>query len=407
MTALSEIFSLVQHQLSALSKDDQSAKLIQQLLTEGQLHHKSTWAAHMTPAIAQPALLGKLLAGLHNGNLLSPELYPQLAAIEQQLLDWFCQLFEQPLAHFTHGSSYGNLDALWQARECANNSSTTVYGSQAAHYSISKACRILGLNFQAIPSNQLGQIDVKALRNACQLASPMAIVVTAGTTSCGAIDSIPVCIDIAKEFNSWGHIDAAWGGALMLSLKHQHHLTGIGQADSVCIDPHKALGQPKPCSLLLYKQSLTNSSDIDVDYLTQPPKQSIGGSYGGELFLPLWCSLILNGKQSFSDLVDQRLEQAELFAHALKQKSNWWVLHSATGIVCFRPSIDVDLTHLINIGQLSTAKVNGQEVYRVVFSSHTSQAKPIFTALEPFFNGPFSRSAVAHYQNDVAKTAKY
>jgi glutamate/tyrosine decarboxylase-like PLP-dependent enzyme len=385
MTALSEIFSLLQGQLSALSKDDQSAKLFEQLITEGRLHHKINWAGHMTPAIDQPALIGQLLAGLHNGNLLSSELYPQLAAIEQQLLDWFCQLFEQPFAHFTHGSSYGNLDALWQARERSNNSSNVVYGSQAAHYSISKACHILGLNFQAIPTNEFGQIDVKALRTACQHVPPIAIVVTAGTSSCGAIDSISTCIDIAKAFKSWCHIDAAWGGALMLSLAHQYHLTGIARADSVCFDPHKALGQPKPCSLLLYKQSLTNSSDIDIDYLTQPPKQTIGGSYGGELFLPLWCSLILSGKQSFSDRVKQRLEQAELFAHALKKQSNWWVLHSATGIICFKPSTAVDFTHLINIGLLSTAKVNGQEVYRVVFASHTSQAEPLLTALKSYF----------------------
>ena len=61
------------------------------------------------------------------------------------------------------------------------------------------------------------------------------------------------------------------------------------------------------------------------------------------------------------------------------------MLHSATGIVCFRPSTAVDLTHLIDIGLLSTAKVNDQEVYRVVFASHTSRAKPLLTALKAYF----------------------
>jgi len=379
------MINLLQNKLSVLAEGDPSAQLIQQLITEGRLHHKETWAGHMTPAVDQAALLGQLLAGLHNGNLLSAELYPQLAIIERQLLDWFCQLFQQPFAHFTHGSSYGNIDALWQARERTKNSSNMVYGSQAAHYSISKACRILGLNFQAIPTDELGQMDVNALRIACELTPPRAIVVTAGTSSCGAIDPISTCIDIAIEFKSWCHVDAAWGGALMLSPAHQHQLTGMGQADSVCVDPHKALGQPKPCSLLLYKQPLTSSLDIDVDYLTHTPKQSISGSYGGELFLPLWCSLILNGKQSFSDRIDQRLEQAELFALALRQYTNWWLLHSATGIVCFKPSTEIDLTHLINLGQLSKAKVNGQEIYRVVFASHTSQAKPLLAALALYF----------------------
>lgn len=385
MNAFNEAIGLLQSQLSVLADDDQFAQLIQQLIIEGQLHHKDTWAGHMTSAVESPALLGQVLAGLHNGNLLSSELYPKLAVIERQLLDWFCQLFGQSFGHFTHGSSYGNLDALWQAREHNNNLSKLVYGSQAAHYSIIKACRILGLDFQAIPTDELGQLKVNALRTACQHAAPLAIVVTAGTTSCGAIDPIDACIEIAREFSSWCHIDAAWGGALILSPTHQHYLFGITLADSVSFDPHKALGQPKPCSVLLYKQPLTIDADIDVDYLTQTPKQTIGGSYGGELFLPLWCSLKLGGAQSFSDRIDHRLQQAEQFALALKQYTNWWLLHSATGIVCFRPSSNIDLIHLVNLGQLSTAKVNGQAVYRVVFANHTSQAEPLLAALKFYF----------------------
>lgn len=385
MTSLYEIIGLLQKQVSALSREENTVKLIQQLIIEGELHHQKTWAAHMTPAIDEAALLGQLLAGIHNGNLLSSELYPQLAEIEQQLLDWFCVLFKQPFAHFNHGSSYGNLNALWQAREHAKNTSNIVYGSQAAHYSISKACNILGLDFQAIPTDELGRLEPNTLRKACQLVPPIAIVVTAGTSSCGAIDPITSCVEIAKEFNSWLHIDAAWGGALILSKSHQHHLSGIEHANSVCFDPHKAFGQPKPCSVLLYQQPLTSSLDTEVDYLTQIPKQTVGGSYGGELFLPLWCSLILSGERTLSTRIDQRLEQAEAFYLTLNQYSNWWLLNSSTGIICFRPPAEIDLTTLVNNGLISTAKINGQEVYRAVFASHSTQAKAIITELQPFF----------------------
>lgn len=385
MISLADIISSLQAQLSTLSKNNESASLIQQLITEGQLHRQATWASHMTPAIDEPALLGQLIAGLHNGNLLSPELYPQLVRIEQQLLDWFCRLFGLPFAHFTHGSSYGNLDALWQAREHAQLSSNIVYGSQSAHYSISKACRILGLNFQSLPTDESGRLEIKALHNACQVARPIAIVATAGTSSCGAIDPISCCSDIAKEFNCWLHIDAAWGGGLMLSPTHQYHLEGISQANSVCFDPHKALGQPKPCSILFYQKSLTEHLESDIDYLSKTPKQTIGGSYGGELFLPLWYSLQFDGQQTLSDQIDQRLKQADQFYLTLKQQTNWWLLNGATGIICFQPSIEIDLTHLINRGLISTAKINDREVYRVVFASHTSEAKALITALEPFF----------------------
>lgn len=385
MTSLADIINSLQNQLSTLSENDESVSLIEQLIAESRLHHQATWASHMTPTIDEPALLGQLIAGLHNGNLLSPELYPQLVGIERQLLGWFCALLGLPFAHFTHGSSYGNLDALWQAREHAQRSSNIVYGSEAAHYSISKACRILGLNFQSIPTDESGKLEVAALRNACQLTRPLAIVATAGTSSCGAIDPISSCSDIAKEFNSWLHIDAAWGGGLMLSPTHQHHLKGISQADSVCFDPHKALGQPKPCSVLLYQKPLTNHADSKVDYLSNTPRQTIGGSYGGELFLPLWCSLLFSGQHTLSDRIDQRLKQAEQFYLALIERTDWKLLNGGTGIICFRPSAEIDLTHLIKRGQVSTAKINDQKVYRVVFASHTSEANAILTGLEPFF----------------------
>lgn len=113
MTQLNSLIELLNKPLFEL-KHSTSSKLIDALLTEGDFHHSNTWAAHMTPSVEAPALLGQLLAGLHNGNLLSPELYPSLAKIEKQLIEWLCQLFQQKHGHFTHGSTYANLEALWQ-----------------------------------------------------------------------------------------------------------------------------------------------------------------------------------------------------------------------------------------------------------------------------------------------------
>jgi len=376
--------SLVSLQALLDSHQEQTSQLIDALISEGSIHQNQAWASHMTPSVNQPALLGQLLAGLHNGNLLSSELYPQLSAIETQLLDWFCQLFGQIYGHFTHGSSYANLEALWQARNRdGNKGSKIVYGSKAAHYSIIKACQILGLEFQAVATNELGQIDTDKLYQACSEQAPIAIVATAGTTSSGAIDPLQTCIDIAKEFNSWCHIDAAWGGALIL-LPKQKYLAGVEKADSICFDPHKALGQPRPCSILLYQQALRSMEGIDVDYLFQPPKQTLAGSYGGELFLPLWFSL-LAGSGNLLTQLQSRLEQAEFFALALKQHTDWQVFHSPSGIVCFKSSTELNLASLEQQGLLSQSKINGQTVWRAVFASEATVAKSLLNLLEPYF----------------------
>jgi len=360
-----------------------SAELIDALLTEAGVHENPAWASHMTPTIQQPALLGQLLAGLHNGNLLSAELYPQLESIEKQLLDWFCQRFGQQHAHFTHGSSYANLEALWHARDRGENLSSIVYGSNAVHYSIIKACQILGLEFRSISTNEQGQIDTGKLHQACEQQAPIAIVATAGTTSSGAIDPLTTCIAIAQEFNCWCHIDAAWGGALAL-LTEQQALAGIEQADSVCFDPHKTLGQPRPCSMLLYQQPLALMTGIDIDYLSQAPKQTLAGSYGGELFLPLWLSLLSDREILIKQLKD-RLEQAEKFYHALCTQTDWQVFHSPSGIICFRASINIDLSPLEAQGFLSRSKINGEAVWRVVFASQSATSEAVIAAIEPYF----------------------
>lgn len=381
MTSITELISLLQS-LEKKREHNDAAELINNLLSEGERHQQATWAAHMTPAIDPPALLGQLLSGLHSGNLLSAELYPQLAEIESQLISWFCQLFKQPFGHFTHGSSYANLEALWYAREYKQHSSLIVYGSNASHYSIIKACHILGLEFHPIASNSDGQIDIDALNTACQKQAPIAIVATAGTSSCGAVDPLQSCIDIAHRFNSWCHIDAAWGGALAL-LKNHPDLSGIEQADSLCFDPHKALGLPKPAGVLVYKKALDRFDAIDTDYLTQAPKQTLAGSYGGELFLALWCELLFN-QDDLTPKLTQRLQQAKEFALILKEKTNWTVWHSETGIVCFKPNEDDDLSPLEQQGIFSTSKIAGQDVYRAVFASHLSDAKMLFSSLIPY-----------------------
>ena len=377
-----ESLEILLTELSHYAQTSDSVTLLSDLINEGSIHNQQSWAAHMTSSIDSPAILGQLLASLHNGNLLSAELYPQLAHIEKQLISWFCQLFQHKYGHFTHGSTYANLEALWQAREHVNNHSTIVYGSQDAHYSIEKACRILGLQFKPIATNERGELSVEALHHACQHHPPLAIVATAGTSSCGAVDSIADCVALAKKFACWCHIDAAWGGVLMLTSQAPL-LNGIEFADSVSFDPHKALSQPRPCGVLLYQRPLDSISDID--YLMHDPKQTLSGSYGGELFLPLWLSLQLSGEQALTSQVTTRLQQAKQFYTLLKLQTDWWSLLSPTGIVCFIPSEKYDFSVLIQQGILSMVKINKHSVYRAVFVSDKTQASEVFAALKHYF----------------------
>ena len=356
---------------------------IHRLIVEGQLHDQSTWAAHMTASISPQSLFGQTLSSLHNGNLLSPELYPVLAAIEEQIITWLCQLFDQQYGHFTAGSSYGNLEALWQAKQ-ANPHTRIIYASTAAHYSINKACQLLDLDLRTIPCNSESQINIEYLRSACLATSPMAIVATAGTPATGAFDTLDDCILLAQKYQAWCHIDAAWGGSLRC-LPECDQLFGqhLAKADSLCFDPHKGWAQPKPSSILLYQRPMIPMMSINADYLQQPPAASLTGSRGGEAFLPLWFTIASLGVKTLREQSRFPLIQAQHFAKQLANRTAWPIYTSPSGIVCFEAP--KDLTALVKIGILSQAKIAHKAVYRAVFISSLVCSEELVSHLEPYF----------------------
>lgn len=130
-----------------------------------------------------------------------------------------------------------------------------VLASATAHYSIAKACNVLGYGEEAarlIPVNDRFQMDIGALRAALQGLAPQeyvaAVIGIVGTTEEGAIDPIHRIRSLREESERdlnrsfWIHVDAAWGGYVRtlfsgVTVPHQE-----GDApDAVCEAYMKAL----------------------------------------------------------------------------------------------------------------------------------------------------------------------
>ncbi|WP_051056970.1 pyridoxal phosphate-dependent decarboxylase family protein [Methylophaga lonarensis] len=344
---------------------------ISPLLVEAQQHQQSDWASHMTPTVDNIALLGKLLAGLHHGNLLSAELYPHLMQTREALLADLSLVFEQPHGHFTHGAGYANLEALWWARQ-QHPERQTVYASSACHYSLHKACELLSLKLELVPVDSQEQMQIERMQQCCEAKPPLAIIANAGTTRAGAIDDINALIELAEHYAAWLHIDAAWGGALAFDEDRKNLLGQIGKADSICIDPHKALQQPRPCGLLFYQHD-PGIIDFATDYLHRPPQMRLPGSNGAELFMPLWLSWQYYGQARIAAQIKNRLEQADVFANQLSKLTGWRVLNGKTGIVCFSP----DSFQPLPEQSFSEVSINGELMMRTVFSSQHQSAEAL------------------------------
>ncbi|MCE2692537.1 MAG: pyridoxal-dependent decarboxylase [Rubrivivax sp.] len=193
----------------------------------GRLGQASAFA-HMDPPTPWLSWAATLWNAALNQNLLHPATAPVARDIEARVVAWLAPFFGMDGGHLTPGSTVANLTALWAARECAGIQE--VLASQSAHLSVQKAAHLLGLRFRGLPVDPSGALHADALDGDL---SRSALVLTAGTTSTGAVD--PLCL---AGRAAWTHVDAAWAGPLRLSPTHALRLAGIEAADSVAVSAH-------------------------------------------------------------------------------------------------------------------------------------------------------------------------
>ena len=275
-----------------------------------------------------------------NQNLLHPATAPVARQLEETVLQWLCPYFGMDGGHMTPGSSAANLTALWAARECAGVNE--VVASEAAHLSIKKAAHILGLSFRAVKVDVVGAISRHDLPNDL---SHAALVLTSGTTSVGALDSLEL---IGRA--AWTHVDAAWGGPLRLT-RHANLLANIERADSVAVSSHKWLFQPKESALIMFQNASRAHEAISFggSYLTEP---NIGllGSHGASA-IPLLAMLWSWGREGIAKRIEHCMGLADALALQLGHDPRVVLFAPPqTGIVVWRPrtapSIEYVLKHL-------------------------------------------------------------
>jgi L-2,4-diaminobutyrate decarboxylase len=257
---------------------------------------------HCPPLI--PALAAEVLINATNQSMDSWDQSPAATLLEQHLVNWLCRRFGYALIAdgvFTSGGTQSNFMGLLLARDRYAQSHFNwsiqqkglppeshrfrILCSEVAHFTVRQSAALLGLGEQsvvAIATDQTYQLCPQALRQKLtelqqQDLLPIALVATAGTTDFGSIDPIPAMAEIAQEYGLWLHVDAAYGGALMISDRERHRLNGIHAADSITVDFHKLFYQPISCGAFLLKdQSNFNLIRLHADYLNPEENSDLG-----------------------------------------------------------------------------------------------------------------------------------
>ena len=282
--------------------------------------------------------------------------------IELVVLEWFREWLGMPEGAgglFTSGGSAANLTATVAAREKAADrgpiTAFRAYVSDQAHSSVTRALRIAGIasdQVRAIPVDEGLRMRPDLLREAVARDRdaglvPGLVVGNGGATNTGIVDPLEALGAAARDAGAWFHVDAAYGGFAVLAPEGPELLAGIGDADSVTLDPHKWLFQPYEAGCLLVRDpaDLERAFRVSAEYLqdTELGLEHVNfGDRGVQLSrsfraLKVWMTLQVHGRAALARAVEQGLRLADHAADRIRTEPALDLLaEPSLSVVCFQ-----------------------------------------------------------------------
>jgi len=232
-----------------------------------------------------------------------------------------------------------------------------IYASDQAHFSIAKALDILGFpegTLHVVSSDarfRLRGVDVaRALaEDAAAGLRPLAITAVAGSTNTGAVDATGELADVAAAHGLWLHVDAAYGGAALLSARDAGRVPDLARANSITIDPHKWFFQAYDIGGLLVQrqEDLRQTFHREPEYYRHgnPDEEPIHwyqySFEGTRRFraLKLWASWKHLGTAGLGRLVEMNDDLAAHLAARIAESDDLETIPDSApdlSVVCFR-----------------------------------------------------------------------
>lgn len=269
---------------------------------------------------------------------------PGAVRMENLLIRWVAKTVGYPTSaagNLASGGSIANLIGICTARDAKGITAgkvkrAVIYLTHQAHHSVEKAIRIAGLKecvLRYVPTDERYRMDAAKLRKMIESDRrkkliPFLLVASAGTTDVGAIDPLEDLGAVAKKFNLWFHVDAAYGGFFALTKEGKKKLKGMELSDSLVIDPHKGLFLPYGVGVVLVKDpKLLNAThyyqaNYMQDALSETDEPS-PADLSPELTkhfrgLRMWLPLKLHGVRPFRACLEEKLLLAQYFYEEIK-----------------------------------------------------------------------------------------
>jgi glutamate decarboxylase len=352
---------------------DHTQHLLDKLVSHSVHTASPSFIGHMTSALPYFLMpLSKIMIAL-NQNLVKIETSKAFTPLERQVLgmlhkliynqsDAFYQTWMHSANHslgaFCSGGTIANVTALWVARNNALKADGTFRGvekeglfkamthygyqglailvSERGHYSLKKAADVLGIGQEsliAVKTDDNNKICPQALKEKItelkhRNIKPFAVVGVAGTTETGNIDPLRAVAEICRQEQCHFHVDAAWGGATLMSNNYKYLLDGVELADSVTIDAHKQLYLPMGAGMVLFKHpDAMRCIEHHAQYILREGSKDLGshtleGSRSGMAML-VYASMHIISRAGYELLIDESIEKTAFFANYIDNQPDF------------------------------------------------------------------------------------
>ncbi|HEX6069802.1 MAG TPA: aminotransferase class I/II-fold pyridoxal phosphate-dependent enzyme [Longimicrobiaceae bacterium] len=328
-----------------------------------QVNHPG-YFGYITPSPTPVGILADLIASALNQNVALYAIGPAAVAMERRTVRWLADLVgygEGAGGNLTSGGTMANFIGVKLARDSTSGDRAqregvrerlAVYTSEERHVSVDKAVDAVGIgreNLRVIPTDDLFRVRLDLLEGAIDKdrgsgIRPVCIVGMGGSTNTGAVDPLRELRRIADRNGMWLHVDAAYGGGMLVSAEYPRVLDGLELADSVTLDPHKWFYAPLDAGAVLVRDEsrLTHSFGMRPAYLT--------------------------------DRMDPREQRYDYFVHGFEQSRRFrslkvWMGFKRYGADEIGRWVDANVAHALRLWELAEAHPDFRAARRPAMSA--------------------------------------
>ena len=271
-----------------------------------------------------------------HANLGDPNLFPDVASFERQAIEILGSLLgaHNAVGYITSGGTESNIQAIRASKILHGVEAPNIIVPASMHPSFEKARDLTGVEVRKAGLDDKYAVDIDAVEELVD-ENTACVVGIAGTTSLGVIDPIPALAKIARQNDTFLHVDAAFGGFVIPFLEERHLFDfRVDGVRSMVIDPHKMGMSTIPSGGLLFK--LRDDFDALSTNTFYSVERSITGTRSGAAVAATLAVLRYLGLAGYKEIVSECMRLTRLCVERAAELGLDPVIDPVMNIVAFR-----------------------------------------------------------------------